>query len=131
MSPDDGSVLAVLDWELCTLGDPLADLGSCSCTGPNPTTSSPPSSGRRPGPRVSPAGRKSPPGTPPRSGRDLSELDYYVALGYWKVACILEGVYVRYASGAYGATDDSWRSFETTIPRMAEAADEAARRSGR
>ena len=32
-----------------------------------------------------------------RSGRDLSDLDFFVALGYWKLAIILEGVYARYA----------------------------------
>ena len=65
------------------------------------------------------------------SGRDLAEIDYYVALGYWKIAVILEGVYVRYASGAYGTTDESWRSFESVVPKLAEAAAEAASRSGR
>ncbi len=40
-----------------------------------------------------------------RSGRDLSQLDFYVALGYWKLAIILEGVYARYAAGGYGKVD--------------------------
>ena len=39
------------------------------------------------------------------SGRDLSELDFYVAFGYWKLACILEGVYARYLGGALGDRD--------------------------
>ena len=34
------------------------------------------------------------------SGRDLSSLDFYVAFGYWKLACILQGVYHRYMGGA-------------------------------
>jgi aminoglycoside phosphotransferase (APT) family kinase protein len=38
-----------------------------------------------------------------RSGRDLSELGFYVAFAYWKLACILEGVYVRYAANAMSA----------------------------
>ncbi len=40
-----------------------------------------------------------------RSGRDLSQLDFFVALGYWKLAIILEGVYARYAAGQYGKVD--------------------------
>jgi aminoglycoside phosphotransferase (APT) family kinase protein len=36
------------------------------------------------------------------SGRDLSQLDFYVAFAYWKLACILEGVYSRYLGGALG-----------------------------
>ena len=131
VSPDDGSLRAVLDWELCTLGDPLADVGlllvywtepgdDFSALSWAPTTA---------------------PGMPGRkdvaaryaavSGRDLSDIDFYVALGYWKIAVILEGVYARYRSGAYGDTDDSWRSFEASVPKMAEAADDYARRAGR
>ena len=34
------------------------------------------------------------------SGRDLSTLDFWVAFGYWKLACILQGVFHRYAGGA-------------------------------
>ena len=41
-----------------------------------------------------------------RSGRDLADLDFFVALGYWKLAIILEGVYARYAAGGYGKVDD-------------------------
>ena len=36
------------------------------------------------------------------SGRDLSHIGYYVAFAYWKLACILEGVFVRYAANAMG-----------------------------
>jgi aminoglycoside phosphotransferase (APT) family kinase protein len=131
VSPADGSVQAVLDWELCTLGDPLADLGMLLVywTEPGDEMSAlawaPTTAPGFPG-RKEVAARYA-----ASSGRDLSELDYYVALGYWKIAVILEGVYVRYASGAYGDTDDSWRAFEQSVPLLAEAADEAARRAGR
>jgi aminoglycoside phosphotransferase (APT) family kinase protein len=130
VSPDDGSVQAVLDWELCTLGDPLADVGMLLVYWAEPgdefaavwsATACPGFPGRK-----EVAARYA-----AASGRDLSELDYYVALGYWKIATILEGVYARYASGAYGTTDDSWKRYKDTVPRMAEAADEAARRAGR
>jgi aminoglycoside phosphotransferase (APT) family kinase protein len=39
------------------------------------------------------------------SGRDISQLDFYVAFAYWKLACILEGVYARYLGGAMGQKD--------------------------
>jgi aminoglycoside phosphotransferase (APT) family kinase protein len=131
VGPDDGSVRAVLDWELCTLGDPLADVGMLLVYWTEP------------GDAVSPLfwAPTTAPGFPrradlteryaARSGRDLSDVDFYVALGLWKVAVILEGVYARYASGAYGETDDSYRQFEAVIPRLAEAAHEAAVRAGR
>ena len=41
------------------------------------------------------------------SGRDLSGIDYYIAFAYWKLACILEGVYARYLGGALGELDPS------------------------
>ena len=130
VSPDDGSIQAVLDWELCTLGDPLADVGMLLVYWAEPgdefaavwsATTCPGFPGRK-----EVAARYA-----STSGRDLSEIDFYVALGYWKIATILEGVYARYASGAYGTTDDSWKRYKDTVPKMAEAADEAARRAGR
>jgi aminoglycoside phosphotransferase (APT) family kinase protein len=39
------------------------------------------------------------------SGRDLSQLPFYVSFAYWKLACILEGVYARYLGGALGLRD--------------------------
>ena len=65
-----------------------------------------------------------------RSGRDLSQLDFYVALGYWKLAIILEGVYARYAAGQYGKADEGIQQFAQVVERLAEAADEAERRGG-
>jgi aminoglycoside phosphotransferase (APT) family kinase protein len=131
VSPADGSVQAVLDWELCTLGDPLADVGMLLVYWTEPgdefsaLTWAPTTASGFPG-RKEVAERYA-----SASGRDLSEIDYYVALGYWKIAVILEGVYARYRSGAYGDTDDSWRAFEHSVPQLAQAADEAARRAGR
>ena len=63
-------------------------------------------SGCRP-PRPPPAshlGRRCSTATPPTSGRDVSDVGYYMAFGYWKLACILQGVYARYVGGA-GAGD--------------------------
>jgi aminoglycoside phosphotransferase (APT) family kinase protein len=131
VSPDDGALRAVLDWELCTLGDPMADVGLLMVywTEPNDEVSpllwAPTRAPGFPG-RKEVAARYA-----ERSGRDLSELDFYVALGLWKIAVILEGVYARYAAGAYGQTDETFRQFEAVVPRLAEAAAEAASRAGR
>ncbi len=97
-----GEVLAVLDWEICTLGDPLADVGLLQVywTGPGDDASAWTGSAttapgfwdrRRLAERYAEV-----------SGRDLGELDVYVAFAYWKLACILEGVYARYVGGALG-----------------------------
>ena len=126
----DGEVAAVVDWELCTLGDPLADVGLLMAYWPDaeqaevalgqPANLAPgfPS-------REELAARYA-----ERSGRDLSELDFFVALGYWKLAIILEGVYARYAAGGYGEVGDGFQAFARLVERLAEAADEAERRGG-
>lgn len=130
LSPDGSAVLAVLDWELCTLGDPLADIGSLlvywsepgerSPLGDDPVTSAPGFATK-----AELAERYA-----ERSGRDLSRLDFYVAFAYWKLACILEGVYARYISGAMG--DDGFDSsiYPDTIDWLATRAAEAAGRLG-
>jgi aminoglycoside phosphotransferase (APT) family kinase protein len=126
-----GAVAAVLDWELCTLGDPLADVGllmvywSEQGDEVRPLISSP----------------TAVPGFPSRaqvaaayagaSGRDLSELDFYVALGYWKLAVILEGVYARRLARAYGPSDDTHHSFAALVTQLAEQALEATAHAGR
>jgi aminoglycoside phosphotransferase (APT) family kinase protein len=131
VSPEDGRLRAVLDWELCTLGDPLADVGLLMVYWVEPGDEFAPipwAPTRAPGfpGRKEVAARYA-----ERSGRDLSELDFYVALGLWKSAVVLEGVYARNVAGAYGQGDESYRLFETIIPRLAEAAAEAASRAGR
>jgi aminoglycoside phosphotransferase (APT) family kinase protein len=101
----DGEVVAVLDWEICTLGDPLADVGMLLVywTGPGDEPSA------WGGQATTAPGfwdrRRLPERYAEVSGRDLSHIDYYVAFGYWKLACVLEGVYARYLGGALGRRD--------------------------
>ena len=59
------------------------------------------------------------------SGRDLSDIEYYVAFGYWKLACIVEGVYARYAHGAMGASASGFEAFAAQTERLADAAKAA------
>jgi aminoglycoside phosphotransferase (APT) family kinase protein len=123
-----GEVAAVVDWELCTLGDPLADVGMLlvywSEEGDDfmplfaPATIAP-GFPRRDDVRQRYA---------ERSGRDLAQIDFFVALGYWKLAIILEGVYARYASGQYGKTDEGFQEFAKIVERLADAASDAADR---
>ena len=101
----DGHVLAVLDWEICTLGDPLADLGLLQVywTGPSDESSAWTGSDHTAEgffDRTQLAERYA-----QVSGRDIGHLPFYVSFAYWKLACILEGVYARYLGGALGARD--------------------------
>lgn len=61
------------------------------------------------------------------SGRDISQLQYYVAFGYWKLACIIDGVYARYVGGSMGTHGDAsaFQGFADTVDRLAAAADAA------
>jgi aminoglycoside phosphotransferase (APT) family kinase protein len=120
----EGQMLAVLDWELCTLGDPMADLaqllvywpepGEFSVLGHSPTLA---------------------PGFPTRAevtgryaaamGRDLGQLDFFVAFAYWKLACILEGVYARYRAGAMGDDGFDFSLYPRSIAWLASQAHRA------
>ncbi|MEU5907192.1 phosphotransferase family protein [Micromonospora sp. NPDC047467] len=94
VDPSSGAVRAVLDWELSTLGDPLADLGSLLAYWQEP--GDPPlglfNASRLPG---FPSRAEVTAAYAERSGRDLAALPFWHVLGLWKVAIILEGVYRR------------------------------------
>ena len=125
----DGEVAAVLDWELCTLGDPLADVGLLMVYWSEPGDEFVPAV--RSPPRWRPASRAArscAAATRSAPGATSRELDFYVALGYWKLAFILEGVYARYAAGQYGKTTRASSSSREIVERLAERADEAERR---
>jgi aminoglycoside phosphotransferase (APT) family kinase protein len=93
-APDGSEVRAVLDWELCTLGDPLADVGALMAYWPRPGDVGA-------GPFVS----SRLPGFPDReelaaiyaaeTGRDLAALPFWYVLALWKIAVIGEGVRKR------------------------------------
>jgi aminoglycoside phosphotransferase (APT) family kinase protein len=122
----DGSVAAVLDWELCTLGDPLADMGLLMVYWNEADES-----------RTGLATATGVPGMPTRAelkqryadktGRDVAELDFYVSFGYWKLACILEGVYARYKHGAMGNDGTSFDGFGQQVIFLGEQSKAAAK----
>ena len=103
-----GQVRAILDWEICTLGDPIADLGllmvywaepsdpTASLLGVAPTTAK----GFASRQQVLRAYAS-------HSSLDLSHVAYYQAFGYWKLACIMQGVFARYSAGAAGGDQGS------------------------
>ena len=101
----DCSVAAVVDWEISTLGDPLADLAYALNNFPDPSDEIP----------VAPETATAVPGFPTRTelvqryaqktGRDLSNVGYYFAFNRWKTACISHGVYARYMAGKKSSDD--------------------------
>ncbi|NBU94445.1 MAG: phosphotransferase family protein [Actinobacteria bacterium] len=121
-------VAAVLDWELCTLGDPLADLGYLGVYWAGPDGVSRPND---------PTGAGGYPSHDAlveryaaRTGRDVSRIDYYVAFSAFRLAVISEGVYARYVNGAMGDDIESsmLEHFRTGVEELSVSALERLRR---
>lgn len=95
----DAVVAAVVDWEISTLGDPLADLAYALNQWAEPDDALPvrdnaPTSIRGFDTRAELARMYA-----EHTGADLSRLNYYTAFNWWKSACIVHGVYARYCAG--------------------------------
>ncbi|MFT5696656.1 MAG: aminoglycoside phosphotransferase (APT) family kinase protein [Myxococcota bacterium] len=118
-----GRILAVLDWELCTLGDTLADVGYLMNNWFQPEESSPD--------KAAAFGPTSVGGFSTReefvarycerTGRDLSAINYYRAFQYWRLAAIVEGVLSRYLKGVM-ANEANTDLFRAQIDSLANSA---------
>lgn len=103
VDPATMRVTAVLDWEMATLGDPLADLGLLltywDILGDSDAAEGNPVADGL-GPRAGfPTGEQLLARYAARTGTDPSSLDWYVALGCYKLAVICEGIHYRYTLG--------------------------------
>ncbi len=124
---DDGEVRAILDWELCTLGDPVADLGTLLCYWPDRPEES--LLERDPVPLLA--------GFPRRADlvagytrlvpeRDLTALGFWHALATWKLAVILEGVTRRRLENPANSRS-SVDELRRATDQLAHAADRLSR----
>ena len=97
-----GQVAAVLDWELCAIGDVLVDIGLLVNNWDGPADPSPGVWMQEAPTRVAgfPTRAQIVEHYAQRSGFDVDDLDYYRAFGYWKICIIGEGIKRRYQSGA-------------------------------
>ena len=120
-------VAAVLDWEMSTLGDPLADLGYLVATYGDPDVA----------PTVmelSPVTREA--GFPRRpdlveryaraTGRDVAGLDWFEALALWKSAAFCEAIYARWLAGERPDDRSFGPALADGVPELLERAREAA-----
>lgn len=122
--PAADGVEAVLDWEMTTAGDPLADVGLALCY-----WTWAPLAARDGGHEATPAisleagwytrdefldryARQ--------SGRDVSAIGYYEVLGVFKLAVILQQIYFRYHNGQ--TRDERFRHFDRRVRELAEMA---------
>ena len=114
---------AVLDWEMATVGDPLADLGLTLCywawaDSPQPRARELPSLTSQPGwyTRDQFVQRYA-----AESGRDLSHIGYYEVLGIFKLAVILQQIYYRFRRGQ--TQDRRFQNFGERVRGLVELAN--------
>lgn len=94
----EGTVRAVLDWELCAVGDVLTDLGwlvAWWSAAPEVGWAPDPAAGFLTAERLVARYEE-------RTGRTVGDLDYYHGFALWRLGCIADGVYQRYRDGAMG-----------------------------
>lgn len=125
---EEGDVAAVIDWELSTLGDPLADLGGLLAYWPQADDE-----------HVTGFAGPTLPGFPSReglvetyaeaTGRDVSAVDYWHVLGLWKIAIIAEGV-LRRAQDEPRNTSIGGLADPSIVQHLLDRADREARRGG-
>ena len=117
---DPGRVIAVLDWEMSTLGDPLTDLALFLVYW-----------GGDAGPAIaSGVAINSVPGFlsrdeviaryAERSGRSVEHLDFYIVFAMYKLAVILEGINARFLMGK--TLGDGFDAMGEMVAELADAA---------
>lgn len=115
-----GEVVAVLDWDMATLGDPLVDLGTTlSYWGGD--------GGMMDLVAADATALGDVMGTAEvaeryalRTGLDLSRLDWYRALGVFRIAVIIQQIYIRYVRGQ--TSDDRFAGLGGVVPPLAASA---------
>jgi aminoglycoside phosphotransferase (APT) family kinase protein len=118
----------VVDWEISTLGDPLADLAYALIAWPDPAEN-----------EIGPQAATAAPGFPnreelaaryaERTGRDLARLPYYLAFSRWKSAAIIHGVYARYMESKKSTEGIDLAGLRRQIDERLTAAAAAMRRA--
>jgi aminoglycoside phosphotransferase (APT) family kinase protein len=112
-------LVAIIDWELATLGDPLADLGFLLATyvapgtKPDPVLGFSPMTGREGSLTLEEIADRYAAAT----ASSLVHIDWYQCLALWKLAILLEGSYKRFLAGASG--DTFFALLGDGIPRLA------------
>jgi aminoglycoside phosphotransferase (APT) family kinase protein len=114
-------IIAVLDWEMCTLGDPLVDLGLLLCYWPQPEDPEPR--------REAISGVTTLPGWmtraeltqryAARTGMDLTRIGYYEVFALFKLAVVLQQIYYRYHVGQ--TRDERFSDFDKRVEGLAHA----------
>jgi aminoglycoside phosphotransferase (APT) family kinase protein len=121
-SPVEPRLLAVIDWEISTIGDPMLDLGlALGLWGPRsipqPAMERIQGVSRLPG---APTRQELADRYAARTGRSVERLGFYMALAFWKLAAIVEGAYAQHLAGRLQS--DYARRLADDVPRLLEEA---------
>ena len=126
LAPEDaGRVVAVLDWEMSTLGDPLTDLAllvvywGLAQGSPSAEAIAAHSGFLSPAQLIERYAEQ--------SGRAVDHLDFYVVFACYKLAVILEGIHARYLMGK--TVGEGFSEIGGRVDAMAEAAMDLAQHS--
>jgi aminoglycoside phosphotransferase (APT) family kinase protein len=122
-----GDIAAVLDWELCTLGEPRADLGMLLAYWVEPSDvlhplSDPPTTAKGFATRRQIANWYA---EAAETTLEELHLGFFYAFANWRLACILEGVYARYKSAAMGEPPPNVDAFPKTAEALIARAEHA------
>jgi aminoglycoside phosphotransferase (APT) family kinase protein len=118
-TPDLGRIAAVVDWEMATLGDPLADVGllvvyqDLAALGASVMPPMKPEQGFLTSQQMVDRYAAA-------SGRDLGNVDWYIGLGYFKLAVVAEGIHKRFLAGK--TVGPGFDQFGPAVPMLLSAA---------
>jgi len=122
---DPDRIVAIFDWDMCTLGDPLNDLGALLAYWRDPSD-----------PNWLQAVAMMPAGFPSRaemiewygekSGRSTADINFYHILGLFRVTVIIAQIYIRYHRGQ--TQDKRFAAFGAMVPLMATMAQQLTRK---
>ncbi|MEM9562250.1 MAG: phosphotransferase family protein [Actinomycetota bacterium] len=121
VDPVDGTVAAVLDWELCTLGDVLADVGYILNNWVQP--GEPSLRGATANPTMIggfTTREELVEAYSARTGFEVSDVNYYRAFQNWRLAAIVEGVMARYLQGVMADDSVDTDEYKVQIENLAE-----------
>lgn len=122
------NVTAVLDWEISTLGDPLADLAYALIQFPDASVGEPAQEGTATAVSGFPTRAELAQRYAAKTGRNLDMLDYYVGFNRWKGAAIVHGVYARYMAGKKSTEGIDLEGLFERMNRSMDLAEQAYKR---
>jgi aminoglycoside phosphotransferase (APT) family kinase protein len=133
---EPSQVVAVLDWEMCTVGDPLIDVGLLLTYWTMNAGGNAAGNGENKDSSLGAVTKG--PGWMTRAeiieryekatGRDLSRIVFYETFARFKVAVVIQQIYFRYVQGQ--THDERFRNFDGLVSELTRDALELAQRSG-